>query len=271
MITEKLDNRVRFLYVIRNIVNNKVYIGQTLSPSARWNAHRRDSAKDNPKQVIHNAMKKYGMMHFEFEVIACCRSLVDANEIETLLVSQYDSYNREKGYNISLGGFNAPKTDAWKAQISATLMGHSVSEETRQKQSKSHIGQIAWNKGLVDVMPEPWNKGVPMDDRTRLKCSLANTGRHNSPDTEFKFGNHYSPETEIKAGQHFSSSTEFKKGQRSSIDTEFKVGFTPWNKKFSVEEEMKIANDIRSLNTIAKELNVSKKTVLNIRNRHRKN
>lgn len=113
--TSEPDTRIRYIYRITNKVNGKIYIGQTVEPNKRWYQHRRDAA--HPTMIIHHAIKKYGADAFIFEVIASCKTWEDANEVETLLVSQYDSLV-PNGYNVSFGGMNAPKSEAWKLSVS---------------------------------------------------------------------------------------------------------------------------------------------------------
>ena len=58
------------------------------------------------------------MENFTFEVIASCKTQDDANYIETELVKQYDSYiSTNKGYNVTLGGMNAPKSEEFKQMM----------------------------------------------------------------------------------------------------------------------------------------------------------
>ena len=39
-----------------------------------------------------STIRLYGLENFEFEVVACCKTQDNANELETLLVMQYDSF-----------------------------------------------------------------------------------------------------------------------------------------------------------------------------------
>ena len=171
--------RIIYLYKIFNIINGKVYIGQTIAPSARWRDHRIASA--NPKVPLQFAIKKYGTHNFEFEVIACCLNQDDANWAETTLINQYNSYILYgKGYNATLGGMNAPKSEEWKQRVSQSLMGHFVSEASKKKSSLSHKGQhysprtefkkglIPWNKGTSGLMTA-WNKGLPLSEDRKIK------------------------------------------------------------------------------------------------------
>jgi group I intron endonuclease len=153
------------LYRITNKINNKVYIGQAADVFKRWHDHRRAVKLNKPTQVIHHAMIKYGIDNFEFEVIACCKNQDDANYTETELVKQYNSFVKNGGYNATLGGMNAPKTEEWKKKLSAhwadpeykkrvgavisqATLGLVRTEEAKQKMSKSKsgIGNPNWGK-----------------------------------------------------------------------------------------------------------------------------
>jgi group I intron endonuclease len=106
------------LYRITNKINNKVYIGQAADVSKRWHDHRRAVRINKPTQVVHHALIKYGLENFEFEVIVSCKTQDDANFIETELVKQYDSFvGNGKGYNATLGGMNAPKSEKWRQMM----------------------------------------------------------------------------------------------------------------------------------------------------------
>jgi group I intron endonuclease len=137
--TSKQDDRIHYLYRITNKINGKIYIGQTVQPEKRWTQHKTSAATDNPKMVISYAIKKYGSNAFQFEVIAGCKTWDDANDTETLLVAQYGSLV-PNGYNASLGGFNAPKSEAW---IQAMKNWHaSLSPEKKEVRSKMHSESI---------------------------------------------------------------------------------------------------------------------------------
>lgn len=142
MANETQMNKIHYLYRITNKINGKIYIGQTVQPDKRWNQHCRDAK--NPTMVIHHAINKYGKENFEFEVIAGCRNWEDANESETLFVKEYNSLV-PNGYNVALGGYNAPKSEIWKEAIRKWRNSLSEEEKTEinQKQSKATIQQIA--------------------------------------------------------------------------------------------------------------------------------
>lgn len=91
-----------FIYIIRNTVNNKVYIGQTkVSVNVRWQEHLRHAKYGD--QVINRAMRKYGVDKFYIETLEICSiDVMDYREI--YYIDLYDSTNKSKGYNVSIEG-----------------------------------------------------------------------------------------------------------------------------------------------------------------------
>lgn len=95
-----------FIYIIKNTINNKVYIGQTrTSIDQRWKEHIRHASYGD--QIINRAMNKYGVTNFYIEVLECC-SIEELDTREVYYIDKFDSTNKSKGYNVSIGG-NTPR------------------------------------------------------------------------------------------------------------------------------------------------------------------
>lgn len=95
---------MHYIYKITNTLNGKVYIGQSNS-KRRWSQHQYFAKNpEQTKQYIHRAMAKYGVENFIFEEIASCLTQEDTDETESLLIKQYDSRNKNYGYNLAPGG-----------------------------------------------------------------------------------------------------------------------------------------------------------------------
>jgi group I intron endonuclease len=159
--TRNQIDRIIYLYRVTCTINQKVYIGQTVDSNSRWRGHRRDAA--NPKVPFHFAIRKHGAHNFEFEIIACCKGQDNANDLETLLVAQYDSYvSHGKGYNASHGGMNAPKSEEWKKKASEAKLGD----------KNPMFGKPTWNTGKSVFIGE--------DNPFYGKHHTAETNRKNS-------------------------------------------------------------------------------------------
>jgi|HubBroStandDraft_5_1064220.scaffolds.fasta_scaffold51565_2 group I intron endonuclease len=116
-----------YLYKIANIKNNKVYIGKTVDFVRRWNSHKNLAASDARHFYIHNAINKYGIDNFIFEIISEHIDENEAYEEEVLLIAKYKSNNAKFGYNLTIGG-------------KGVLTDKPVSLETRKKISEAQIG-----------------------------------------------------------------------------------------------------------------------------------
>lgn len=81
--------------------SNKIYIGITKqSLKQRWK-NGKGYAKN---EYFTNAIKKYGQENFKHEILYSHLTLKEAKELEIKTIAYYDSTNREKGYNITIGG-----------------------------------------------------------------------------------------------------------------------------------------------------------------------
>lgn len=89
------------VYVHTNKTNGKKYVGITSrKPEDRW--RRGSTYKKNP--YFYNSIKKYGWDGFEHEVIASGLTKEQACAWECALIAQFDTTNKENGYNVGLGG-----------------------------------------------------------------------------------------------------------------------------------------------------------------------
>lgn len=90
------------IYKIENKINGKKYIGQSVNIKQRWSEHRsmlRHNYHEN--QHLQNAWNKYGEKNFIHSVIEECKQ-DELNKREKYWIKYYQSYKREKGYNISM-------------------------------------------------------------------------------------------------------------------------------------------------------------------------
>lgn len=99
------------IYKITNLINKKIYIGQSTDIYRRWNEHksRSQSLLNNDSNCpLYVAMRKYGIKNFKFEIIEQIEYL-KLNEREIYWIAYYNSYNN--GYNATLGGNSGKQYD----------------------------------------------------------------------------------------------------------------------------------------------------------------
>ena len=92
------------IYKITNIINNKVYIGQSKNILKRWTSHKNRAFVDNKEydKYLYRAFRKYGLENFTFEVLEEC-SEDELNEKEMQYILQYHSCYDKYGYNETCG------------------------------------------------------------------------------------------------------------------------------------------------------------------------
>lgn len=117
--------------------NGKVYIGQTCQePNKRWQNGKGYSYNE----YFSRAIQKYGWDNIKHEILKTKLTKDDADNVEKMYIALYQANNSEFGYNQTEGGDGhtgfAP-TEETRMKISSTLMGHEVSDETKQKISMS--------------------------------------------------------------------------------------------------------------------------------------
>lgn len=90
-------------YVYKHVSpSNKVYIGITsISPFVRW---RNDGSGYATNQHFWRAIQKYGWDNFKHYLLAWNVGEMTAKNMEKDFIKFYDSTNKDKGYNITLGG-----------------------------------------------------------------------------------------------------------------------------------------------------------------------
>lgn len=107
---ETEESTIWDIYKITNTANGKLYIGKTecSDPTKRWNEHKRDyKKKRNEKRPLYDAMNKYGIDTFCFEVIDSEDDSEKLCEKERYYIREYRTYVGFpdcNGYNATLGG-----------------------------------------------------------------------------------------------------------------------------------------------------------------------
>lgn len=208
------------IYLIRNKVNNKMYVGQAIDIEDRWKGHiialRNNKHSNNHLQKSWN---KYGEDNFKFKILKECH-IDDLNDNEEYFIGYYSSNNKKYGYNKTIGGdggntfsfrteesknitrnklskINKGKkfSEEHKQKLSITLknigagkwnIGKKRSEEAKRKYSKAKIGKKNSMYGK-----EPWNKGKNLSEETKQKISEAHKGKKHSEETKRKMSENH--------------------------------------------------------------------------------
>lgn len=115
------------IYKITNIVNNKVYIGQTTKTLEERKKNYLNEYKwnKNPRVII-RAMRKYGFDNFKFEILEDnIKTQQELDNRERYYITEvYHSLVEENGYNVERGGNGQGKhTEITKQKIGDAQKG----------------------------------------------------------------------------------------------------------------------------------------------------
>lgn len=148
---------IKGIYAIRNKLNEKVYIGQSIDVKNRL-CHHRSELRNSRHYNTHlqRAWDAYGEKNFEFMTIKeCC--IEDIDKFEEYYIYLYQSTDRDKGYNRENGG----------------VRFRGVSEDTRRKMSEA-------KKGMYDGEKNPmYGRRVEHTEERKQKMSKMFSGKGN--------------------------------------------------------------------------------------------
>ena len=138
------------IYKIINLLNNKVYIGQTnRNLEQRWKEHKQESNDNNI--YLYNSMRKYGIENFKIEELLKCYSQEDLDFFEDYYIVVLNTMNTERGYNCKRGGSHGKLSEEIRIKISKTLKGMNVGKNNPMY-GKYH------SEETIQKMKEGWKK-----------------------------------------------------------------------------------------------------------------
>ena len=190
------------IYKIRNKINNKIYIGQTINDfDIRYSG---GNIYNTQNTYLKRSIDKYGIENFEVDKnFDVAYSKEELDKLEDMYIKIYDTTNREYGYNRKYGGANGRLTEETKRKLSearkgkyvgenSPLYGKEKSESVRNKISKTLTGKYCGEKHPL--------YGKHRSEETKEKLRIAHTGLQ-SGEKHPLYGKHHSEETKNKISE----------------------------------------------------------------------
>ena len=213
------------IYLIKNKVNGKCYVGQTQKEKGFdyryycsgegiervYNYHKslREHNRSYNEHLL-RSIEKYGFKAFEvIKYLDYAFSLEELNIKEKVYIQLYNSL--KNGYNETLGGEGTegrPHSEETRQKISEAnkggnhpMYGKYHTEETKQKMSKIKKGEnnpMHGNHHSEEVKQKirEGNKGKHLSNEAKQKISEAKKGENNP-----MYGNHHSEEAKQKISE----------------------------------------------------------------------
>ena len=163
------------IYLIYNLANQRVYVGQSKNVRRRLTGHR--SLLNNCKhgnQYLQNAFNKYGKDKFVFRSVEYCE-VENLTEKEEYWIEQFNSMNPNRGYNLSRAKTHGGHSEETRAKIGKGHKGKIISEEQRAKMKESHKGKIHSEEHRTKTSESL--KGKTKSEEHRAKMSEAHKAR----------------------------------------------------------------------------------------------
>lgn len=133
-----------YIYMLRNSLNDKAYIGQTIKePNERFARHLRYSRReaDRQRMPIAAAIHKYGWDNFTKHVLEVCESSEQLNTAEIRWINHYKSI-APFGYNLRPGGDGrGAMHELTKQKLANAATGRLHSDDVKRKISESCAGK----------------------------------------------------------------------------------------------------------------------------------
>jgi group I intron endonuclease len=209
------------IYKIENLINGKIYIGQTIkSLSNRVSEHIKSNS------YIGNALRKYGIQSFVTSVIDEADTKEILKEKEKYWIKTLDC-KAPNGYNLTDGGDGA--------------IGVFQSEETRRKRSETLKGRPRPDlseRNRNNKGKPAHNKGIPMLEEQKLKISKTLVGRKRTTPIWNKGLTKETDERVKQMGENY-------KGHTVSEETKKKISLARKGHTLSDESKQKLSDKLK--------------------------
>ena len=175
------------VYLVTNVVNGKKYVGMTKTTlKERMHGHRYYKGSS-----LYEPIQEYGIDNFIVEVLFTTENKNQAIEKEIFFTLQFQSHKKEYGYNIAIG---------------SSYFGRIVSEETKEKLSKSLKGK----PGLCGEKNPNYGKHLSQETKEKISNSLK--GRYVGEKNP-NYGKHHTHETleKVSGENHWTTRKSFSK------------------------------------------------------------
>lgn len=181
--------------------SGKSYIGQTNNYEKRCREHQTHTGC----RAFYSAIKRYGWENFKHEILLSGLSIDEANRLEVEQISIFNTVSPH-GYNLRSGGDSSVPSD-----------------ETRALMRESRSRQVM----------------AVVSDETRLKMSIAHTGRKHTKESKAKMS---ASQRKVKKNpESIAKMAATKRGSKHSEETKAKMSAARKGRIFSSEHRERLS------------------------------
>jgi group I intron endonuclease len=180
--------RVCGIYAVENLINGKIYIGQSRNAYSRRREYFHGRCHN---EYLSRSIALHGVENFSFRIIEEC-SLELLTEREKYWILFYESTNPSKGYNMTFGGEGVKPTLELSKKLSLLRTGRVIGPEWRANLKKAAQDRMWITNGTQSTLvsrdsdiPTGWQQGRPAaSQEQKRKTSEAMKAIYLQPLTE---------------------------------------------------------------------------------------
>jgi group I intron endonuclease len=238
------DGHVVGVYEIRCLVNQKVYVGQSVNVHARWLSHRWHLNNGRHGNAhLQAAWDKYGPQSFIFSVVQCCAP-EDLSKLEEHYIQKNQALSPERGYNLEQIQDGVKRhTPETRLKISLGNKGKIVPPQSRARIAAAVRGRVAKPETLAKMrLAGLLGKGKPKPEGFGQKISEALKGRskseaHRDHISQAKKGKPLNSEHAERSRALLAQNQAARVGTHLSEETKTKIGNANRGRKQTDEEK----------------------------------
>jgi group I intron endonuclease len=227
------------IYLIRNTVNGKAYVGQTIRTlEERWRQHKQQGIHRYKNDALHNALLKYGLDAFEIAVLDdSARTLDELNELEKFHIKAQNTLS-PRGYNLTTGGFSYQRSAETLAKMSAAMKGKKMPDTMRARLAAANTGRRCSLETRAKISAATMGrkgsrKGHKHSPESIAKMSAAQKGRVVSPESRMKM-------SLARKGKNFQTPEGRARIAAAHMGNSYAKGHPPPNKGKKMSEEQRV-------------------------------
>lgn len=187
------------IYMIRNKINDKVYIGASIHVEERFQQHLNELRKGtHVNKYLQHAFNVYGESNFEFSIVESC-AVEELPEAEIRILHTYGGYESTDTYNLREGGrvcsgkdnpnFGKHWSLNWRKAQSDRMKAHYADPTNHPMYGKHHSPETIENLrlshlGTHQTVESNLKRSETLKSQNRLGARNPFYGKHHSDEVK---------------------------------------------------------------------------------------
>lgn len=181
------------IYKITNLINKKVYIGQSTNLRKRISGHKA-KAEAGSRLLMYVDMRKYGYVNFHIEEIDTAENHTEGDKKERYYIKEYNSTNPEYGYNSKKGTSRIKPFSSMIEHMKAAQKGFGGGSKGKMRGEAHRARKIKCLENgkiydcIMDCAEDLFGKDYTKTDRVKISmCAKPESNRFTHKGYSFRY------------------------------------------------------------------------------------